>query len=116
MPTIETRMDVDAPPGLVFDLSQDYRLRKQWDPFVAAIRSHSISGVPVVGGRVWVKARNGLEMTVEYVTVDRPHRVAVRMVSHSALFARFAGSWSFEPRERGGTKVVFRYGFETRWR
>src|SRR4029078_10421165 len=98
MPTIETRMDVDAPPGLVFDLSQDYRLRKQWDPFVAAIRAHSISGVPGLGGRVWVKARNGLEMTVEYVTVDRPHRVAVRMVSHSALFAPVAGRCALAPR------------------
>jgi ribosome-associated toxin RatA of RatAB toxin-antitoxin module len=55
-------------------------------------------------------------MTVQYVTIDRPRRVAVKMTSRSKLFERFAGAWSFEPGAAGGTHVVFRYGFETRWR
>jgi ribosome-associated toxin RatA of RatAB toxin-antitoxin module len=54
-------------------------------------------------------------MTVEYVTVDRPRRVAIKMVSRSALFQRFAGSWLFESRGPERTHVLFRYGFETRW-
>jgi ribosome-associated toxin RatA of RatAB toxin-antitoxin module len=116
MPTVETIIEVDAPAGRIFDLSQDYGRRLDWDPFVRAIRSHNLGPDPVVGGRVWVQARNGLEMTVEYVTVDRPRRLAVRMVSRSNLFARFAGSWGFEARAPGRTRVVFRYGFETRWR
>jgi ribosome-associated toxin RatA of RatAB toxin-antitoxin module len=55
-------------------------------------------------------------MTAEYVTVDRPRRVAVKMVSSSALFQRFAGTWLFESRGPELTHVLFRYGFETRWR
>ena len=116
MPTVETSIEVDAPAGRIFDLSQDYGRRRDWDPFVRAIRAHNIGPDPVVGGRVWVQARNGLEMTVEYVTVDRPRRLAVRMVSRSSLFERFAGSWAFEASTPDRTRVVFRYGFETRWR
>jgi ribosome-associated toxin RatA of RatAB toxin-antitoxin module len=54
-------------------------------------------------------------MTVEYVTFDRPRRIAVRMTSRSFLLERFAGSWSFERITHSRTKVTFRYGFETRW-
>jgi ribosome-associated toxin RatA of RatAB toxin-antitoxin module len=119
MPTVETSIEVGAPAAVVFDLAQDYRLRLAWDPFLRAIRADSGGGPPGVGGRVWVRAKNGIAMTVAYVVFDRPRRVAVRMVSRSWLFARFAGSWSFEPCDvlaNGRTNVVFRYGFETRWR
>jgi ribosome-associated toxin RatA of RatAB toxin-antitoxin module len=116
MPTIEIGIEIDAPDQVVFDLAQDYRLRPAWDPFVREIRFENGARAAALGVRVAVKAKNGMSMTVEYVTFDRPHRVAVRMVSRSKLFERFAGTWSFEPRAPGRTHVVFRYGFETRWR
>src|SRR5215831_10196825 len=116
MPTIETTLAIAAPAAIVFDLSQDYALRRAWDPFVRAIRSEGGGGGPAVGARVWVKAKNGMTMTVAYVACDRPRRVAVTMVSRSWLFERFAGSWSFEARGPDRTDVVFRYGFETRLR
>jgi ribosome-associated toxin RatA of RatAB toxin-antitoxin module len=115
MPTIETTLAIAAPAAIVFDLAQDYGLRRDWDPFVRAIRSEG-GGAPAVGARVWVKAKNAMTMTVAYVAFDRPRRVAVTMVSRSRLFERFAGSWSFEARAPDRTDVVFRYGFETRLR
>ena len=116
MPTVETSIDIAAPAAVVFDVAQDYALRLTWDPFLRALRGKDGAGAPGVGGRVWVRAKNGLAMTVQYVTIDRPRRVAVKMTSRSKLFERFAGAWSFEPGAAGGTHVVFRYGFETRWR
>jgi hypothetical protein len=92
MPTIETSIDVEAPVAVVFDLAQDYRLRLAWDPFLRELR--------VDGNRAWVKARNGMSMTVEYVAFDRPHRVAVKMVSPSRLFERFAGAPRPRPHAR----------------
>src|SRR5262249_49419210 len=68
------------------------------------------------GVRVWVRAWTGLTMTVEYVTVNRPHVVAMRMLEGPFFFRHFAGSWRFEGRPDGRTEVVFRYAFETRWR
>jgi ribosome-associated toxin RatA of RatAB toxin-antitoxin module len=116
MPIVEATIEVDAPDDVVFDMAQDYRLRLTWDPFLRALRFEDGASAPAVGVRTWVRAKNGFAMTVEYLTVDRPRRVAVRMVSRSALFERFAGTWLFEQRTPGRTHVVFRYGFETRWR
>ena len=116
MPIVEAAIEVDAPDDVVFDMTQDYQLRLTWDPFVRALRFVGGARAPAVGVRTWVRAKNGIAMTVEYLTVDRPRRVAVRMVSRSALFERFAGTWLFERRTPRRTHVVFRYGFETRWR
>lgn len=125
MPIIETELEIAAPADVVFDLSQDYRLRLAWDPFLRALHSES-GGATGVGTRVRVTARNGMTMVAEYVAFDRPRRVAIRMASRSRLFARFAGSWSFEPLAPeplapeplapDRTRAVFRYGFETHWR
>jgi ribosome-associated toxin RatA of RatAB toxin-antitoxin module len=116
MPTIETTIEIEAPDEVVFDLSQDYRLRLDWDPFVRALRFENGAAAAAVGVRTWVRAKNGLSMTVEYVTFDRPRRVAMRMISRSVLFERFAGTWVFERVSPARTRVTFRYGFETRWR
>jgi ribosome-associated toxin RatA of RatAB toxin-antitoxin module len=116
MPTFETSLEIEAPDEVVFDLSQDYRLRLEWDPFVRALRFEDGARASAVGVRTWVRAKNGMTMTVEYVTFDRPRRVAVRMTSRSSLLERFAGSWSFERITPARTQVTFRYGFETRWR
>ncbi len=98
MPIVEAAIEVDAPDDVVFDVSQDYRLRLTWDPFLRDLRFENDARAPAVGVRTWGRAKNGMTMTVEYVTIDRPRRVAVRMVSRSALFERFAGTWLFERR------------------
>jgi hypothetical protein len=116
MPIVEAAIEVEAPDGVVFDVSQDYRLRLTWDPFLRDLRFENGARAPAIGVRTWGRAKNGMTMTVEYVTIDRPRRVAIRMVSRSALFERFAGTWLFEKRTPARTHVVFRYGFETRWR
>jgi ribosome-associated toxin RatA of RatAB toxin-antitoxin module len=116
MPTIDTSADIEAPAAVVFALAQDYDLRLAWDSFLREIRFDDGARAAAVGVRATVKARNGIGMTVEYVTFEPPHRVAVRMVSRSRLFERFAGTWSFEPIAPARTRVVFRYGFETRSR
>ena len=115
MPNVDASIEIAAADHVVFDLAQHYGLRLDWDPFVREIRFQDGATQVAVGVRVWVKAKNGLTMTAEYVTVDRPRRVAVKMVSRSALFQRFAGTWLFESRGPEHTHVLFRYGFETRW-
>ena len=115
MPTVEASIEIAAADHVVFDLAQDYALRLEWDPFVREIRFQDGATELAAGILVWVKAKNGLAMSVEYVTVDRPRRVAIKMVSKSLLFERFAGTWLFEPRGPERTHVLFRYGFEARW-
>jgi uncharacterized protein YndB with AHSA1/START domain len=74
------------------------------------------AGRAAPGVRVRVQAWNGLSMEVEYLTVDPPSRVAMRMLRGPRSFETFAGTWRFEGEPGGGTLVTFRYGFRTRWR
>lgn len=115
MPVVEREIHIDAPRDAVYTLTQDYYLRLEWDPFLRDLRFLDGATGPAPGVRVWVRARNGLQMLVEYLTVDAPARVAVRMVKGPFFFENFAGTWLFKADPAGGTRAVFRYGFRTRW-
>lgn len=115
MPVVERTVEIRAPQGALFDLTQDYYLRTEWDPFVRELRFLDGATVAAPGVRVLVRAWNRLSIEVEYVTVQRPERVAVRITRGPFFFANFAGSWLFQRAGEGVTRVVFRYSFRTRW-
>jgi ribosome-associated toxin RatA of RatAB toxin-antitoxin module len=115
MRVVEESILIRAPQQPLFDLAQDYRLRLKWDPFLRDMRFLNQAREPAVGVRVWVKAWTGLTMVVEYVTLNRPEVVAMKMVEGPVLLRQFAGSWRFHPHPSGSTNVIFRYVFETRW-
>ncbi len=116
MPVVEESLLIRAPPQPLFDLAQDYRLRLRWDPFLRDMRFLNDAREAAVGVRVWVKAWTGLTMVVEYVGLNRPEVVAMKMVKGPVFLRQFAGSWRFQPHPSGSTEVIFRYVFETRWR
>jgi ribosome-associated toxin RatA of RatAB toxin-antitoxin module len=114
VPIVEAKTEIAAPQDALFDLAQDYALRLRWDPSLREMKFLGGAAEAAVGVRVWVRAKNGLSMEVVYLTLDRPRSVAMKMTSGPRMFERFAGSWRFEPVAGGGTRVTFRYGFETR--
>jgi ribosome-associated toxin RatA of RatAB toxin-antitoxin module len=114
MPAVERSIEIRGGVEEVFDLAQDYGLRLRWDPFLKDLRFLDGATVPAVGVRTWVRARNGLTMTVEYVAFDRPRTVAMRMPRPSGPFETFGGSWRFKPLPAGLTDATFRYTFRTR--
>jgi ribosome-associated toxin RatA of RatAB toxin-antitoxin module len=115
MQTVQDRIIVHGPPELIFDLAQDYNLRLEWDPFLRAMRFLDGANEAAVGVRVWVKAWTGLTMTVEYITLERPRVVAMKMLSGPFFFRHFSGSWRFLPHSTGSTEVIFKYAYEIRW-
>lgn len=116
MPIVEDSVVIAAPQEALFALSQDYALRREWDPFVRDLKFLGGAREAAVGVRVWVRAWTGLTMEVEYVSVNAPHTVAMKMLRGPFFFQQFAGTWLFRPHPRGRTEVVFRYAFTTRWR
>ncbi|MFY9221125.1 MAG: SRPBCC family protein [Blastocatellia bacterium] len=116
MQTIEDHIIVRATPENVFDLSQDYNLRLEWDPFIRDIKFLNGATKVNVGVQVWVRAWTGLTMTVEYITLKRPNVVAMKMLSGPKFFCSFSGSWRFEPHSTFDTEVTFKYAFDIRWK
>jgi len=115
MPVVERSLLINAPRDALFDLAQDYGLRLKWDPFLREMRFLDGADEAAVGVRVSVRAWTGLTMVAEYLTLNRPQLVAMKMVRGPFIFRQFAGSWQFQPHAGGSTEVTFRYQFETRW-
>jgi hypothetical protein len=113
MSRVRCAVEVAAPAAALFALSQDYRHRHRWDPFLR--EGHLLDGAqsPAVGVRAWCVAHNGLAMETTYVSFQPPTVVAVKMTQGPRIISSFAGSWRFTPLPaRTGptrTQVVFRY-------
>ncbi|HEX9810773.1 MAG TPA: SRPBCC family protein [Burkholderiales bacterium] len=114
MPLVEEEILINAPRDLVFDVSQDYAIRRQWDPFSRG--TYLLDGVTAaaVGVKGFVQARNGFRMTFEYVSYQRPERAAIVMLYGPLFFKKFAGTWIFEEVGERSVRARFRYTFATR--
>ena len=115
MPLVEKSIQIDAPVELVYQVSQDYEVRYEWDPFPERISV--VAGSPqglCVGTQVLVRSKLGMEMLVEFVQVAPPFRAAIKMIRGPNLIEKFAGSWIFEPIGEISTVARFRYSISTR--
>ncbi|MBV8880742.1 MAG: SRPBCC family protein [Planctomycetaceae bacterium] len=108
MRTIRCRAEIDAPRDALFALTQDYAARPRWDPVHGDVRL-------LDDGRVWYRSKDGMTMTVRYVSHDAPERVAMTMERGPFYFRRFSGAWVFKPLGDRRTEVTFNYSFELRW-
>jgi ribosome-associated toxin RatA of RatAB toxin-antitoxin module len=105
---IELKEEITVSPEALFDLTQDYGQRMNWDPFP---ESYKLLNKEVVeeGLHVEIKAKNGLSMVVEYVSFNRPKVVAIKMIKGPWFIKRFAGSWSFHKESENISIVKFKY-------
>ena len=85
MPIVEDSITIHAPAADLFALSQDYTLRKEWDPFVRDMRFLGAATEAGKGVRVSVRAWTGLTMEVEFTGFQPPSSVAMRMRPSSSL-------------------------------
>ena len=102
-------IEVAAGPQALFDLTQDYSHRLDWDPFLKEARLVGGAEAPGVGVRAWCVARNGLGMETRYVSFNPPGACAVEMTRGPWPFRSFSGSWRFEPIGPERTRVTFTY-------
>ena len=107
-------IEVAAEPGVLFDLTQDYAHRLDWDPFLKEARLLDGAEGPGVGVRAWCVARNGLGMETRYVSFNPPGACAVEMTRGPWFFGSFSGSWRFDPVGPGRTRVTFTYSLSGR--
>jgi hypothetical protein len=98
----------------VFDFTQDYKKRLQWDTFLK--KAELIEGAVIAdkGVKAYCVAKNGIGMETEYVTFNRPKVTAIKMTKGPFMFKSFLGSLTF--KEIGNkTEVLFLYSFNLRF-
>ena len=109
MSLIQHTGSLPAGADILFDLTQDYSRRTEWDPFPESYEFHEGATHAQLGVHVTVRARNGFRMRVEYVTFDRPRVAAIKMVTGPWFIRSFAGAWHFFPEAEESTRVTFKY-------
>src|SRR3954451_9637980 len=102
-------IEVAAEPTVLFDLTQDYKNRLDWDPFLKEAKLLDGAERPGVGVRAWCVARNRLGMETRYVSFNPPGACAVEMTRGPWFFRSFSGSWRFDRIGTSRTRVTFTY-------
>lgn len=99
----------------VFDFTQDYNKRLQWDTFLK--KADLIDGAIKAdkGVKAYCVAKNGIGMVTEYVTYNRPRVTAIKMTKGPYIFKSFLGSWTFKELAESKTEVIFLYSFSLRF-
>lgn len=100
---------------VVFDCTQDYSTRLHWDRFLQ--KADLVGGATKAGkgAKAYCVAKNGIGMTTEYVSFNRPKTAAVAMISRHFRFKSFLGSWTFKPVDNTQTEVIFLYAFSLKF-
>lgn len=109
--TFRYSVEVAAEPQALFDLTQDYPRRLDWDPFLREARLIGGAERADLGVRAWCAAGNGMGMETRYVTFEPPRVCAVEMTCGPWLIRSFAGSWRFDRLGPGRSRVTFTYCF-----
>lgn len=81
MALVEHSEELSESAERLFDLTQDYSVRRLWDPFPDGYRFIPPAHGPEVGALLEVRAKNGQSMIVRYVSYNRPRAAAIEMIS-----------------------------------
>lgn len=115
MARIEYELTIHAPIALVYDISQDYVVRYEWDPFPDNIRLLNGAQHIKIGTQVAVTAKSGWYMEVEFVQVKPPSAAAIKMTKGPIMLRTFSGSWLFKSISATDTHAKFVYSIKTHW-
>jgi Polyketide cyclase / dehydrase and lipid transport len=97
--TVSESILVRTTPERLFDFTQDYGRRAEWDASILEAEVLEHSPVP----RVRIRGRGGLRAVFQYRQFERPRRTSLALEAvESAWIASGGGSWSYEERD-GGT-------------
>jgi ribosome-associated toxin RatA of RatAB toxin-antitoxin module len=106
---------INKEPEEVFDYTQDYKNRLNWDTFLKQADLIDCATQAGKGVKAYCVAKNGIGMETVYVSYNRPKVTAVKMTKGPFMFKSFSGSWTFKSFVNGCTEVVFIYSFALRF-
>ena len=114
MANLEFHTEIQAPLEKVYEISQDYAQRYEWDPFPEKIEFLEGATEVALGVKVNVIAKSGLQMVVQFIQVKPPELAAIKMIEGPKMLKVFAGSWLFKPLPNGHTKASFKYTIQAK--
>lgn len=97
--TLKESVFVAVDPDSVWNFTQDYDCRTDWDRSIQRVKVVQLSP----GRVVEIRGIAGLSATIRYKQEDRPHKTSLVLEDlKSPFFEGGGGSWKYE-RHEGGT-------------
>jgi ribosome-associated toxin RatA of RatAB toxin-antitoxin module len=114
MKTIRHELTIACPQETLFDLTQDYTRRLEWDPYLIEARLLHGAEKAAVGVEAFCKNRSGSGMVTRYITFNRPIVAAVTMTEGPRILERFSGAWNVRALDTHRSTLTFTYNFTLR--
>ena len=94
--TVSRAIQIDALPDAVWDYTQNWRRRHEWDRSI--VNATYLSEAPPV--TVQVERAGGLKFKVSYKTTQRPHSTSLAMSDLNSFWVRGGGgSWKYQEND-----------------
>jgi ribosome-associated toxin RatA of RatAB toxin-antitoxin module len=112
MKTIKHQIEVACCQEKLFDLTQDYSRRLEWDPYLTEAYLCDGAERADVGIDSYCKNHFGSVMVSRYISFNRPSVAAVTMIKGPLILKRFSGAWNVKKLSEARSLLVFTYSFE----
>ena len=102
---------------VAFDLIHDYSRRLEWDTLLQAAyleHGHTVARKGVTSVCVGRRSLGGIALRTVYVTFERPHLAAVKMVNAPAFFQSWAASIQHHDISDRESRITYRFHFTTK--
>ncbi len=95
--TIKESVVIEAPVERVWDYTQDWSRRIEWDPAVKSAEILATDPTPIVR----VEGQGGTSFTARYRLFRRPEQTSLAITEGVPRWLGGGGSWKYESDERG---------------
>ncbi len=112
MKRIREEIEVCMAQEELFDLTQDYIRRLEWDPYLKEACLLNGAEKADVGVESFCKNNSGSIMISKYISFNRPSSAAITMTKGPAILKRFSGAWNVKRISSQHSILVFTYNFE----
>ena len=112
MKTTKRSIKINLSQNYVFEVTQDYYIRLDWDPYLNEARLLGNSQNAGIGEESYCKNKLGMVMVSKYISYKSPDVAAVKMTKGPRILEKFSGAWNVKSTGIGESLVIFTYNYE----
>ena len=109
---IKEEIEIELTQTELFDLTQDYSKRLEWDPYLKEAYLLNKAKYVEEGVESCCKNHYGSAMISKYISFNRPSVAAISMTKGPLILKKFCGAWNVKKMSNTRSLLVFTYNFE----
>ncbi|MFZ2843092.1 hypothetical protein [Psychrobacter sp.] len=107
MKTIKRSIKISSSQNNVFEITQNYNVRLEWDSYLNEARLLGKSQSAGIGEESYCRNKLGMIMVSKYIFYNSPDVAAVKMTKGPRVLKKFSGAWNVKSIGIGESLVTF---------